>query len=102
MQHSVKNNLLIGFIVSVLLSLFVNFTMLMHTYKMQKEKGQINKRYFYGRNESRTMPRIAFIIPYFGFSYMPFCCLYWILKCISWATVCFVIKNIKQSCCLSV
>ena len=35
MQHSVKNNLLIGFIVSVLLSLFVNFTMLMHTYKMQ-------------------------------------------------------------------
>ena len=35
MQHSVKNNLLIGFIVSVLLSLFVNFTMLMRTYKMQ-------------------------------------------------------------------
>ena len=35
MQHSVKNNLLIRFIVSVLLSLFVNFTMLMHTYKMQ-------------------------------------------------------------------
>lgn len=35
MQHSVKNNLVIGFIVSVLLSLFVNFSMLMRTYKMQ-------------------------------------------------------------------
>ena len=35
MQHSVKNNLVIGFIVSVLLSLFVNFSMLMLTYKMQ-------------------------------------------------------------------
>lgn len=35
MQHSVRNNLVIGFIVSVLLSLFVNFSMLMLTYKMQ-------------------------------------------------------------------
>ena len=32
MRHSVKNDLLIGFIVSVLLSLFVNFSMLMRKY----------------------------------------------------------------------
>lgn len=32
MRHSVKNDLLIGFIVSALLSLFVNFSMLMRKY----------------------------------------------------------------------
>lgn len=37
MQHSLKNNLMIGFVVSVLLSLFVNFSMLMRTYKMQSQ-----------------------------------------------------------------
>lgn len=35
MLHSVKNDLLLGFIVSVLLSLFVNFTLLMRTFEMR-------------------------------------------------------------------
>ena len=48
MQHSVKNNLLIGFIVSVLLSLFVNFSMLMLTYKMQSLDLPFRGRHSFG------------------------------------------------------
>lgn len=48
MQHSVKNNLVIGFIVSVLLSLFVNFSMLMLTYKMQSLDLPFRGRHSFG------------------------------------------------------
>lgn len=48
MQHSVRNNLVIGFIVSVLLSLFVNFSMLMLTYKMQSLDLPFRGRHSFG------------------------------------------------------